>query len=31
MNLILTIQIVDENKDEDDADNILSQIEYRWY
>ena len=29
MNLILTIQIVDENKDEDDADNILSQIEYR--
>ncbi len=29
MNVILTIQIVDENKDEYDADNILSQIEYR--
>ncbi len=31
MNVILIIQIVDENKDEDeyDSDNILSQIQYR--
>ena len=31
MNVILIIQIVDENKDEDeyDTDNILSQIQYR--